>query len=126
MSTQYNVTPQYLATAAANCHTSAAEIQGELSALRSYVEGLGASWLGLASGTFQQMMIDFQAYARNLHDALDNIGNGLQGNFVNYVAMEEANIALLKPIDGLNLPMNLGPVPTGPTAAPGDITRVGT
>jgi WXG100 family type VII secretion target len=124
--TQFVVTPEYIATAAANCHTTAADIQSELTTLKNYVIGLGAVYLGEASNTFQAMMVDFQAYANNLHQALDDIGSGLQGNFVNYVEMEQANIATLTAVDGLNLPMNLAPVPTGSTVAPGDITSTGT
>jgi WXG100 family type VII secretion target len=119
VSIEYQVTPVELGLAATNCHTTAADIQGELASLRTYVEVLGASWLGLASGTFQHMMVDFHAYAENLRSALDNIGNGLQGNFVNYVEMEQANIAALTSVDGLNLPLNLGSVPS--TSGPGGI-----
>jgi WXG100 family type VII secretion target len=126
VSVEYQVTPQYLADAAADCHTVAGEIQGELTALKTFVDGLGAIYLGLASDKFQQMMVDFQAYANNLHTSLEDIGSGLQGNFVNYVEMEQANLATVAAFDDLNLPMNLAPVPTGSTAAPGDITSTGT
>jgi WXG100 family type VII secretion target len=124
--TQFSVTPEYIALAAGNCHTTAADIHGELTTLKNYVLDLGASWLGVASGTFQNMMVDFQSYANNLHNSLDDIGSGLQGNFVNYLEMEQSNISTLVPVDGLGLPMNLAPVPTGSTVAPGDITSMGT
>jgi WXG100 family type VII secretion target len=120
--TQFTVTPDYIADAATHAHRIAADIQSELSALKSYVEELGAAWLGVASGTFVAMMTNYQAYANNLHDALDDIGYGLQGNYVNYVDMEQQNLASLVPIDGVLPPMNLTPVPTGPTPAPGDFT----
>ncbi|MEU4642896.1 WXG100 family type VII secretion target [Micromonospora sp. NPDC023814] len=120
--TQYTVTPEYIAQAAANAHSTATLIEGELATLRSYVEQLGAGWLGVASSTFQAMMTDYNAYARMLHDALDAIGSGLQGNYVNYVNMEQENIAQLVPIAGEIPPLNLEPVPTGP-AGPGQITN---
>jgi hypothetical protein len=53
------------------------------------------------------MMTDYQNYARRLHDALDAIGSGLQGNFVNYVNMEQENVAGLVPIAGEIPPLNL-------------------
>jgi Proteins of 100 residues with WXG len=120
--TQFAVTPQYIATAATNCHNTAAGIQDELTALRSYVD-LGAVYLGVTSDKFQALMIDFQRYAIMLHNSLDDIGSGLQGNFVNYVQMEEANMALLVPIDGEIPSANLSPVPTGSPAGPGQISN---
>jgi hypothetical protein len=66
-------------------------------------------------------MADFQTYARMLHNSLDDIGSGLQGNFVNYVQTEEANLADLVPLDGIIPPANLTPVPTA-TTIPGAIT----
>ncbi len=117
--TQYTVTPEYIAQAAVNAHNTASLIESELATLRVYVEQMGASWLGVASSTFQAMMTNYNAYARMLHDSLDAIGSGLQYNFVNYVNMEQENIAQLVPIAGELPPMNLDPVPTGP----GQITK---
>ena len=112
--TQFGVTPEYIAKAATDAHSTATSIQGELATLQGYVEELGAAWLGVAAGTFQTMMIDAAAYARILHDALDDIGTGLQTNFTNYINMEEDNIAQMAPIANEIPVMNLSPVPTGP------------
>lgn len=119
----FGVLPIDVAQASVNCHATADEILGKLFGLQNYVEEIGAEWLGVASGTFQIIMDNWTVYARMLHNALDDIGTGLQNNFIADVRMEEENNGQIQQIDGLFQPMNLGPVPVGPTAAPGDFTN---
>jgi WXG100 family type VII secretion target len=121
--TQYTVTPAYIAQAALDCHARAADIQNQLAILQNYVIDIGAEWLGVASTTFENMMTNWRAYATLLHNALDDIGSGLQGNFINYVAVEESTIASIVEVEGVLPPINLAPVPVGPTVAPGDFEQ---
>ena len=122
---QYGVLPVDISTASASCHTTAGEITTQLTNLKNYVIQIGAEWLGFSSTTFQNMMGEYDIYARNLNHALTEIGDALMGNFENYVEMETViNQSMqqlqLNPYEG---PANLEPVPTGSTPAPGDITR---
>lgn len=98
--TQYNVTPEYVANAAADCDMTAQNVRTQLGLLRTLVEGLGASWLGVSATQFAGLMNNFQIYSVALHDALTDIGQGLRGNYVNYVNTEADNLRNLVSIDG--------------------------
>lgn len=97
--TTFRVTPEYLMQSAANTDSTAAEIDGILSQIRTYVVSLEASWQGVAQQTFQTLMAEYDVYARMLHDSLTDIASGLRGNAVNYRDSEEANINNLKSLD---------------------------
>jgi WXG100 family type VII secretion target len=94
------VTPQMISDAATSCDTTASDITGELAALKSYVVELQGIWHGVASLQFNQLMTDFDIYARMLHNSLTDIAQGLRGNYVNYVDTEEANIRSLVAVNG--------------------------
>jgi WXG100 family type VII secretion target len=94
------VTPEYISIAANNCTTTATNIDQALGTLKSYVIDLQGVWHGLASKTFGDLMTDYDIFARMLHDALVDIGSGLQGNFVNYEQTETANINSLVAVNG--------------------------
>ncbi|MEV6598530.1 WXG100 family type VII secretion target [Actinoplanes sp. NPDC051346] len=117
--THYNVTPEYVATAATQCDNTANNVLTQLTALQQFVTGLGASWFGVTSAQFAEMMNNFHVYSILLHDALVNIGQGLSGNFVNYVNSEADNLQNLLAIDG-----NLIGTPTDPSAMPTDPTPI--
>ncbi|WP_394427732.1 WXG100 family type VII secretion target [Streptomyces sp. SGAir0957] len=88
----YRVTPEYLAAASGNTTTTATEIAGKLAELKTYVTSLEASWQGIAHNQFQTLMAEYDIYARMLHDALEGIAKGLQGNYVNYKDSEQQNL----------------------------------
>lgn len=88
----YRVTPEYLANASSNTATTAAEIAGQLTELKTYVTSLEASWQGIAHNQFQTLMAEYDIYARMLNDALEGISKGLQGNYVNYKDSEQQNL----------------------------------
>lgn len=117
--TQYNVTPQYVATAATECDTTAQDVQTQLGLLRTYVETLGATWLGVTAAQFAEMMNNFQVYSIALHDALVDIGQGLRGNYVNYVNSEADNLRNLVGIDG-----NIVATPNNPSSEPTSLVPV--
>lgn len=88
----YRVTPEYLAEASTNTATTATQIAGELAELKLYVTSLEQSWQGIAHSQFQNLMAQYDIYARMLNDALDGISKGLQGNYVNYKDTEQQNL----------------------------------
>jgi WXG100 family type VII secretion target len=110
---QFNITPEYVSTAAADCDTTAQDVRTQLGLLQTYVEGLGATWLGVSSVQFAELMTNFQVYSIALHDALVDIGQGLRGNYVNYVNSEADNLHNLVAIDG-----NLVGTPNNPANQP--------
>ncbi|MDR7274224.1 WXG100 family type VII secretion target [Catenuloplanes atrovinosus] len=85
----YDVTPEDVQQAATDCWTTAEDIKQELAAIKGYVAGLRDQWQGVAAQNFDQLMIDFDAFALMLNNALVNISYGLRGNFNNYVSVEE-------------------------------------
>jgi WXG100 family type VII secretion target len=98
------VTPEMVSDASVSCHQTAGQIHEQLDELRIYVTGLEAIWHGVAQDTFQELMHDYDIYARLMHDALVDIGLGLSGNYVNYRETEEENIRGLQPVDGQPMP----------------------
>jgi WXG100 family type VII secretion target len=105
--TDYKVTPADVAEAAGACDTTAADVSDALAALRGYVTGMEASWQGIAAGTFQDLMAEYNTYATMLHDALVDIGSGLRGNYVNYTESEQANMRSVQAIQEELAPANL-------------------
>ncbi|WFE27085.1 WXG100 family type VII secretion target [Solwaraspora sp. WMMD791] len=99
----YQVTPEYLATAATNAETTASELADLLAGIRSYVVSLEASWQGVAASAFQQLMQNYDVYAKMLNDSLNGIGSGLRGTYVNYTDAEERVHHNIVDVD-LNLP----------------------
>lgn len=93
---QYRVTPEYLANAATNTETTANEIAGQLAEIKTYVLSLEAEWQGVAYNQFQNLMQQYDTYARMLHDAMHGISQGLHGNYVNYKESEAQNVANLQ------------------------------
>jgi WXG100 family type VII secretion target len=90
--------------ASLSCASTAEQVQDQLDALRSYVVSLEEIWQGIAQDTFQELMHDYDIYARMMHDALVDIGSGLSGNYVNYREAEAENLANLQPVDGDLMP----------------------
>jgi WXG100 family type VII secretion target len=99
----YRVTPEYLANASSNTASTAAEIAAQLAGLKTYVTSLETSWQGIAHNQFQTLMAEYDIYARMLHDALEGISKGLQGNYVNYGESEQQNLTNLAAL-GEDLP----------------------
>jgi WXG100 family type VII secretion target len=91
----YRVTPEYLAGASADTTNTAAQIEAQLAAIKSYVYSLQESWGGIAHDRFVLLMADYDILSRKLHNALIGIASGLQGNYVNYSGSEETNIVNL-------------------------------
>jgi WXG100 family type VII secretion target len=100
----FRVTPELVQEAAANCTSTAAEIDAQLSALRSYVSSLEEIWRGIAQDTFQELMHGYDIFARMMHDALTDIATGLTTNQFNYASAEAANIRNLQPVNGTPSP----------------------
>jgi WXG100 family type VII secretion target len=94
----FQVTPEYVSNAAASCQSTAQEIQDQLGALKNYIVQMEDAWQGIAANTFQELMAQYNTYSTMLHNALTDIGQGLQGNYVNYAAEEHANITTIQSI----------------------------
>jgi WXG100 family type VII secretion target len=96
----YRVTPEYLANAASNCTSTAAQIDAILTQIKTYVVNLEGVWQGIAQDQFQALMTDFDTFSRMMHDALTGIASGLHGNYVNYTESEQTNINNLVQVNG--------------------------
>lgn len=91
----YKVTPEYLQQAATDTTNTATEVGDELAQLKTFVMSLEDVWGGIAHNQFTTLMLDFDTYARMLHDALTGIAGGLRGNYANYVESEQTNLNTL-------------------------------
>jgi WXG100 family type VII secretion target len=96
----FGVLPVEVQTAAKSCGTTADQVQGQLQALKSFVQNLEGEWQGIAAQTFQSLMTDYDIYSTMLENALRDIGQGLTGNYVNYTDAENANISSLVSVNG--------------------------
>ncbi|MFJ3639683.1 WXG100 family type VII secretion target [Streptomyces sp. NPDC090108] len=103
----YRVTPEYLSSARSDTYTTADTIREQLAELKSYVTSLESTWGGVAHDTFNVLMQEWNVYAAMLHDALTDIGKGLDGTYVNYIGSEEQNI---KTLQGLGADLTAPPV----------------
>ncbi|WP_432990760.1 WXG100 family type VII secretion target [Dactylosporangium sp. CA-233914] len=88
MASTIHITPQMLLDGAQSCTDTAGHVTSELGALRRYVEGLAAYWLGNGSAAYQSLMEDYDRQGRLMNDALIGIADGLKGNFHNYTTTE--------------------------------------
>lgn len=88
----FQVTPEYLSQASAACTNTAQDVQDQLAALKSYVVNLENEWQGIAAGTFQNLMAEYDLCAASLNQALTGIASGLQGNWGNYTENEQTNL----------------------------------
>jgi WXG100 family type VII secretion target len=95
---QFQVTPEYVAQAAAACKSTASTVQEELSNLQGYIQNMESYWQGIASNTFQELMTEYSTFSAMLYNALTDIGSGLDGNYVNYESTEQANIRTVNAI----------------------------
>ena len=114
--TQYNVTPEYVQKASVDYFNVSNDVWTQLMALKQFVMGLGAQWLGVSSVQFNELMNNFQVYSQTLHDALIDISEGLRGNYATYVDTEQDNLGNLVAIDG-----GLGGPPADPGQTPADL-----
>lgn len=95
----YQVTPEYLASAASDTSNTAEQIRSELAQLKSYVASLEESWKGIAHNRFVALMAEYDTLSAMLHDALTGISSGLHGNYVNYKDSEQQNLSNLVNIE---------------------------
>lgn len=100
----FRLTPELIKKASTDSYATADQVWQQLAVLRNYVLELEQTWHGVAQDTFQQLMNDWDVYARMMNDALRDIGQGLDGNYVNYIDTEQENIRNLQPVSGHPMP----------------------
>jgi len=88
---QFQVTAAELNTAAANCLSANETIQGEITAMRNYINGLMGTYQGTAAMALQSLSEQWGNDAVALNNVLTTIANNLTSNAGNYVANENAN-----------------------------------
>jgi WXG100 family type VII secretion target len=88
----YKVTLDDLQAAATYVQARANTINQQIEALGQYAQGLSEFWQGPAQAAFETLMADYRTYATMLDNALTDISQGLNGNFVNYQSAEQANL----------------------------------
>jgi WXG100 family type VII secretion target len=97
----FQVTTEYLQSAAAACRTTAATVSDQLTTLRQYVVSLEDDvWQGAASNSFQELMQLYDGCAASLNQALTDMGTALQENSVNYNESEQDNLTKMQNIEG--------------------------
>jgi WXG100 family type VII secretion target len=75
-----------------------ADVQADLAGLRAQLAPLQSAWTGDAAGAFTALMARWDADARSLSEALQAIGEAIQGSGRTYAQQEEAQSAGLSAI----------------------------
>ena len=91
MAGRYGTTTEEMQRAAQHVLQVNEQVQGRLAGLRGQLEPLAGAWRGEAATAFQQLMIRWDADARNLNEALRGIGEAISGSGRNYQQAEEAH-----------------------------------
>jgi ESAT-6 family protein len=86
---QIRVTPEQLASVAAQLNGGASSIDGILSQLAGQVAPLGSDWAGVAQGRFLQLWEQWQTSSRQLHQALAEIAVLMQRAAGDYESTEQ-------------------------------------
>jgi WXG100 family type VII secretion target len=87
----FDATPDDIDGVGTKCDTTATSLDGELATLRGYVAELAGYWLGATSVAFANVMTEYDSKAKQLTQALRDIGAGLHMNANNYRLGEGAN-----------------------------------
>jgi WXG100 family type VII secretion target len=91
----FDAPPDEMDSVGAKCETTAASLDGQLATLRGYVAELAALWLGPTSIGFANLMGEYDAKAKQLTQALRDIGTGLHTNANNYRLGEGTNTRIV-------------------------------
>jgi WXG100 family type VII secretion target len=86
---QIRVTPEQLASVAAQLNAGAGSIDGILGQLAGNVAPLGSDWAGVAQGRFLQLWEQWQTSSRQLQQALGEIAVLMQRASGAYEANEQ-------------------------------------
>jgi len=82
---------QILRTGAADCDTTAGQVDGQLASLRGYIQEVETFWQGSAGGQFQVLMTEFDRLGRELNQALHGISTTLRQNADMYDVTDSTN-----------------------------------
>ena len=72
--------PETVAKAAADTVAAKLDVDGELDALKSLCDELAAAWTGGGATAFQNVMLQWDAEAAKLQDALQDIADSLDSS----------------------------------------------
>lgn len=107
MTTGYDVTPQQVLQGATDTAGVASDIENGLAYLRKFVASLRGSWQGAAQASFDELMAQWDADAKSLHDALTGIADGLKATYDSYSGGEHANLTVIKQVTAAMPPARL-------------------
>lgn len=81
-----------------------AEVQAELSALRTRVGAMDGAWLGASKVAFDELMVRWNDDARRLHESLRAIGDNIRANGAAYGRSQEDHVQRIRAAAG---PLNI-------------------
>lgn len=98
---EFVTTPERVQQASHDVELLTEEIRQEMTSLRSYVGSLEDHWRGGAHDTFLALMAEFDKAQSDANEVLEEIRQGLHGNFMTYSTVEQDVIGDLKKIQPL-------------------------
>lgn len=98
------VTPAELKAMSQKTADTNSSVQGELAKVRSVVDSTRADWQGAAQGAFNTLMIQWDADAKKLNDALRGISETLSSSGTTFDAQQQDHVSQINQVAGtLNL-----------------------
>jgi len=89
MAGQFGTETEQMLAAANHVAEVNQSVQGQLQQLMNTLAPLAGAWQGQASTAFQMLMERWNTSARNLNDALNNIGEQIRGSGATYAQADE-------------------------------------
>jgi WXG100 family type VII secretion target len=97
---KFDVTPDDLLRAAAQCQSTNQQIQGQIGQIERYIQGLMGAYQGPAATQLMQTAMRWAVDALALNLVLDKIATNLRTNAHNYGHGENTNVVNLARIEG--------------------------
>jgi WXG100 family type VII secretion target len=94
MSTQFQVDTDRITAASGDIARIAAEIDGQVGAMMTRLQGLQDAWTGSASARFQALVAEWQGTQRQVRASLESIGTVLGAAGAQYAETEAQTLRM--------------------------------
>ncbi|HEV7145670.1 MAG TPA: WXG100 family type VII secretion target [Pedococcus sp.] len=94
MSSQFQVDPQRITAASGDIARISGEIEGQVTAMMSRLQGLQDAWTGSAAARFQTLVSEWHATQRQVRASLDSISTVLGAAGAHYAETESQTLRM--------------------------------
>jgi len=90
----FTVDSEQVLAANGTIHATIGRLQTEINALHGQLQGLQSSWQGVASNSFQELVVRWRTTQSSVEAQLAEIGSALAMAAQQYAEIEQANLRL--------------------------------